>query len=583
MALSFELARAYVTLSAQGGVKNALDEAQARVAAYAKANRAALAQPATPAAGQVGALPGGGKGAAPGAQGLEAAAAALGVVGARMDVLGAKSRVLQPLVEYARASGLQLRGTREEADRLAAALARVKTPEGFDSWLRGQKNLQEMTAAVVKFQATAQTAFSQGRSMLERLVQAASPAHWDTLQGSISLVATALGEAFLPFVEMAVDWLQDLAFWIKGLDPETKKNIATWIMWGGAVLGAVVVGSKIVGIIQGVMSLLGPVASAVRLAGSAFSLLGPAIGRAGSALSAFMMAHPIAFFVGIAAAVAGVIAAFSGANSELAELAGRLDNLRETEERLRGGGQVTRADVRRLAPEVQERLNAAGGNQERQQAVLRAEEARLSAQATQREARERDALRAAAALTAVQDTSSPEYQRTASSLRNRSANRRVYLEQRLGRQLNERERSAFDEIFPRGGLAGLGSGESRISEEAINRFANSIRAQGQNPATQLEIVRAALRQGLPQETQGQGQRQRDRQRLVNVNFRAEMGGIESAIRRVQLAALGGNTLEAQQRQWQLDQLTRLTEIRDRLPNPQNPAPNPPPPNVGGEF
>jgi len=82
-------------------------------------------------------------------------------------------------------------------------------------------------------------AFTPAKNAALGFAQAASPQAFNTFQGSLRILSATIGQAFIPQVIQASKWIQDLARYIANIDPETKKQIGTWVGYGVAVAGAV--------------------------------------------------------------------------------------------------------------------------------------------------------------------------------------------------------------------------------------------------------------------------------------------------------------------------------------------------------
>lgn len=169
-----------------------------------------------------------------------------------------------------------------------------------------KKQNSELIDALKDFQRSTTIAFAAATAAAAGFVQAASPTHWATLTGSIGLLAGSIGELFLPAVEKAIDFIQDLDEWFRNLDPATKEQIATWALWGGAILAVVVIGPRLVGLLRLVLGFLAPLNAAVVMAAGGFTGLGTSIRGATSAMMAWLAANPVTAILALAAAVAAL-------------------------------------------------------------------------------------------------------------------------------------------------------------------------------------------------------------------------------------------------------------------------------------
>ncbi len=98
--------------------------------------------------------------------------------------------------------------------------------------------LRERTEA---FTRAATYGFAGVSAGISALVAAASPEAFQTFTGSIRLLGASVGQIFVPSMIEISALLQKTAFWFHGLDEGTKKNIASWALWGVGALGAVAV------------------------------------------------------------------------------------------------------------------------------------------------------------------------------------------------------------------------------------------------------------------------------------------------------------------------------------------------------
>ncbi len=439
--------------------------------------------------------------------------------------------------------------------------------------------------------ALAQQGFGLLTSKVQGFVQAASPAHWDTLMGSINLVSATIGQAFLPVIEGAIDWIQDLAFEIKNLDPETKDSIVSLTLWGGAILGAIVIVPKLIGLGGLLFGVLGGVNAAVLMgargvaavsvglvgmttsaagASAGFTALGVSIRAAGASMLAFVASNPITVVLALVGAVVGLSMAFGGTSESVADLASRFETLEAILERLRGGGQLTVSELRRTfrdAPGAVEALESArrGTTLAQRQALggrLRQEaEAQLGGRPqaeVERGVNQQSNL--AADLASAIRTNAPDASNMARSL----------VGARLGQQQG-------------------------LSPEAVQQLQRGL-AAGQTP----EQIRAVIRQPFTElQTRIEAARRIERtgeipggqrQRLTDVRFQAQIGSIDTAWRRLQTAANSMTPLQQETMRIQIQSMESLLrqeglqrEIRDRLPGgPGQPGvPAIPPAGFGG--
>ncbi len=75
-------------------------------------------------------------------------------------------------------------------------------------------------------------------SSMNSVVGSASPLAVNTFNASLEVLKARVGQQLTPFVLQSAKAIQDLSNWIKNLDPEMKKSIANWVMYGTAAAGA---------------------------------------------------------------------------------------------------------------------------------------------------------------------------------------------------------------------------------------------------------------------------------------------------------------------------------------------------------
>lgn len=131
------------------------------------------------------------------------------------------------------------------AARLSLAQAFIQFKmEGDNNVVAG---IRAMNAKVQQALSPLTSAFNPAKNGILAMVQAASPQAFNTLSGSFRLLSMSIGSAFIPQVVEASKLIQQLASYIRSIDPELKKQIAMWVGYGVAVLGAAVAFSKLLG------------------------------------------------------------------------------------------------------------------------------------------------------------------------------------------------------------------------------------------------------------------------------------------------------------------------------------------------
>jgi hypothetical protein len=139
-----------------------------------------------------------------------------------------------------------------------------------------REKVEEATPALRQFGAVAGATFAAGSAQILALTAAASPDAINTFTGSIKLLSGEVGTIFLPYMVQASKFVQDLRYEFRSLSPETRDNIAKFIVMGTAAAGA-----------------------AAALTGLALAII-----KVGTALTT-LAAHPVVLaFMAIAAAAA---------------------------------------------------------------------------------------------------------------------------------------------------------------------------------------------------------------------------------------------------------------------------------------
>lgn len=198
------------------------------------------------------------------------------------------------------------------------------------------KALQDVTrGATIGFAALSATIMST--------VSAGAPAAYDTLTQSLSLLSAQIGQALMPVVLQAADYIQDLADWFGNLDEATKEQIGSIAKWAAISLGAVMVAGQLATAIKlvvaagmGIYTLLGP-----------WGLLAAAVGAV----------------VGVVLKLSG---AFNAAGQSIERMAASAGTLAGIKEKLAGGGSLSKSDVQEtLTGEEERRLREAKTPEER--------------------------------------------------------------------------------------------------------------------------------------------------------------------------------------------------------------------------
>jgi hypothetical protein len=146
----------------------------------------------------------------------------------------------------------QTQALKEQAS-FAADAARLRRRVEIGGFAEGmenaQKQLGKVQAALEGIARQAGVAFAVMSAGIGAAVRSASPAHWDTLRGSVQLLGGAIGQAFLPAAKDMAGVLQRAAAWVRGLDDGLKSNVGKILLWTAGAVGVVAVGAKIVALL----------------------------------------------------------------------------------------------------------------------------------------------------------------------------------------------------------------------------------------------------------------------------------------------------------------------------------------------
>jgi hypothetical protein len=132
--------------------------------------------------------------------------------------------------------------------------------------------MKDAVRAVQTGTAQINNAFSMSTNAIQSFVTAANPAAMNTFGGSVEILKARIGQSFTPYILDAAKAVQNLATWVKNLDPETKKQIVSWVAYGTAAAGAFVILAKFSALLEIVSKnplavvLLGIGAAAVKAA-----------------------------------------------------------------------------------------------------------------------------------------------------------------------------------------------------------------------------------------------------------------------------------------------------------------------------
>lgn len=119
--------------------------------------------------------------------------------------------------------------------------------KGFD---KVDKYMKDAVRAVQTGTAQINNAFSMSANAIQGFVSAANPAAMNTFGGSVEILKARIGQSFTPYILDAAKAVQNLATWVKNLDPETKKQIASWVAYGTAAAAGFVVLTKLASVLE---------------------------------------------------------------------------------------------------------------------------------------------------------------------------------------------------------------------------------------------------------------------------------------------------------------------------------------------
>lgn len=145
----------------------------------------------------------------------------------------------------------------------------------IDIGLKGLDKVQSyMQSAVNVVQASTSqisSMFNRSESAIHSFIGAANPMAMNTFGASVEILKARIGQNFTPYVLQAAKAVQDLSKYIKDMDPETKKAIANWVLYGTAAAGAFYALSKGLAVMNAIAAnplaivLLGIGAAAIKL------------------------------------------------------------------------------------------------------------------------------------------------------------------------------------------------------------------------------------------------------------------------------------------------------------------------------
>lgn len=172
--------------------------------------------------------------------------------------------------------------------------------KGFD---KVNQHMQNAARAVQAGMNSISSEMRVGQQYILDFTKSGSPMAFNTLAGSIELLKARIGSSFGPVILSVSKSVQDLSKWIRDLDPETKKQIATWTTLG-------VVGTGL----------------ALTVGNLAFK-----VGQLGVSMISFAIKNPMA------APLAAIAAAAGYAWLKLDQLEKKLADISDTANRIKSG------------------------------------------------------------------------------------------------------------------------------------------------------------------------------------------------------------------------------------------------------
>lgn len=434
------------------------------------------------------------------------------------------------------------------------------------------------------------------------LVAAASPDVFQTFTMSLQYLAASIGTMLLPmFIDFAI-WLQRAARWVLSLDDETKKNIATYIGWGTAILAGafalsrlIAVGGMVFGVFGGLWKMLAGIPGLLRGIGVAAS---------------WLMAHPVIAMLGLLAAVGTIAGGFavtsilSGDTAATPVPASEREAVRmRSEERVRGGrpSDLSSEEFGSLTLAERERIRGMSHAERRSFGAERATTYRdvLSRRGPGTEDERRDRMEAALRRT-MESGRFGHGEGTRAAIaeftgldRSRDSHRRLIetirggggvltperITEIMGRATRTVERtearaSMFGAMAGGAGIPGRPAADPSDRSGLLPAAVDSIRgmmgmppggarpAPGGSPGAPAERSGPASPMLVRLLSAGREPRPREDgpEFMHGANFNAQFRSIEDQWKQIQLAGAGQSPLEAEMRRLQQEQLARLIDI-----------------------
>jgi hypothetical protein len=438
----------------------------------------------------------------------------------------------------------------------------------------------EAKKSMAGFHSVAAFGFAAATASITGFVAAASPMHFNTLTGSVKLLSVAIGQSFVPYIEKASEFIQDVANYIHDeMDPALKSQIASWIMWGTAGMGAVVVGGRLIAMYRLINA---PVAAVVRAVISFTSALNASVaasaGASGAAtkllgsLGAFAKANPVGVLLGIVGvagtvymAIRNIASGFDHASESIGQMQTRLAQLESLAESLEHGGPLGMRQVQQAFAGNAEALQALQAAQGQGPQAFRAavqqqiQSTRQRLSGFQRLQPYRVHVQAGLESEGFRNLENQYSGENLVEAQRQYLDR--YLQSRLGANAFALGTHARD-------IGALGAGAGGRTQDILQvMFGTGTALQAQ-----LRVLeRLTQTGGLPQ----QGRHGPLHGQNPLMTGAGQLVGIEQAWARIQQAAMK-SPLEQRTEQWQHDSLVQLERIADAVGAPQPTGPPPPP-------
>lgn len=164
----------------------------------------------------------------------------------------------------------------------------------------------------------ASIAFAAMQAGILKAVSSADPTGWKMFTTQLEILSLHVGRIFIPILRDLTKWVHEVAMWFKNLSQPTRQLIVEWTRFAAVALVVVAVGSKLGGILLGMVAgVVSMTASVLGLVGSLFSSIaawaGFTVAEAVAAIATSVLTGGIwAVVMAIAALVAGLAVITAG-------------------------------------------------------------------------------------------------------------------------------------------------------------------------------------------------------------------------------------------------------------------------------